>query len=502
MAWRGSLQRLHVPGCWVAGCCFDPHNVFRVFFFLSIPHTFEKIRTHRHLCIKKHVHQVPMFHQQFQRFSQFRIKLFRSPRFTVSPTHITSLKLRPGATPTGSLRGELQGLLTARPFSWQNLLIYYARINFSMISYEVQGKHTVIFSAHSNTCLFFWGRVEMFRNFRRSVYLCLQQFIWEMKLFSFDPDEGHADRGSRKFKSMACATSINPIKVPWKKNPENPLTFLTERDLLSFSALCALSRLPYMTDLDFTWNKSAQNRCRRAVQNNRPNWPNITGITRPRWPPDWAPGCQTRRREGTPSPPEIRTDLKGWSLCFQFCVSATWKLQILRNLSMQMMRISVKGFHFWDTSNQVTITTWKIFRSQRVTSHRPHQGPSGDFPMEPLRWATSPRGHRSMAMETGKPTHPNRENPTKCWCKVLRIGHFVCIELHWLDLPNMADFTTESFGQNDKKGWINLGTIMITIVLLQKSCKFTHKTKPNICSPFIFHPLIFAQPHLHILALA
>lgn len=132
-----------------------------------------------------------------------------------------------------------------------------------MISYEVQGKHTVIFSAHSNTCLFFWGRVEMFRNFSRSVYLCFQQFIWEMKLFSLDPDEGHADRGSRKFKSMACAASINPIKVPWKKNPENPLTFLTERDLLSFSALCALcSRLPYMTDLDFTWNKSAQNRCR------------------------------------------------------------------------------------------------------------------------------------------------------------------------------------------------------------------------------------------------
>lgn len=51
----------------------------------------------------------------------------------VSPTHITSLKLRPGATPTGSLRGELQGLLTALPFSWQNLLIYYVPTNFSMI---------------------------------------------------------------------------------------------------------------------------------------------------------------------------------------------------------------------------------------------------------------------------------------------------------------------------------------------------------------------------------
>lgn len=132
MAWRG-LQCLHVPGCWVAGCCFDPHSVFQVFFFSPFP-TLSRRYQPIGICVsKKHVHQVPMFHQQFQRFSQFRIKLFRSPRFTVSPTHITSLKLRPGATPTGSLRGELQGLLTARPFSWQNLLIYYARINFSMI---------------------------------------------------------------------------------------------------------------------------------------------------------------------------------------------------------------------------------------------------------------------------------------------------------------------------------------------------------------------------------
>lgn len=104
----------------------------------------------------------------------------------------------------------------------------------------------------------------MFRNFSRSVYLCLQQFIWAMKLFSFDPDEGHADRGSRKFKSMACAGLCNihqSDKGALKEKLRKP-----ERDLLSFSALCALcSRLPHMADLDFTWNKnhkSAQNRCR------------------------------------------------------------------------------------------------------------------------------------------------------------------------------------------------------------------------------------------------
>ena len=46
------LQCLHVPGCWVAGCCFDPHNVFEVFFSLS-PHFQEDtnpfLRT-RNLC--------------------------------------------------------------------------------------------------------------------------------------------------------------------------------------------------------------------------------------------------------------------------------------------------------------------------------------------------------------------------------------------------------------------------------------------------------------------
>lgn len=130
------LERIAMSSCSGMLSCrvllWPSQRVSSVFFspFPTLSRRYQPIG----ICVsKKHVHQVPMFHQQFQRFSQFRIKLFRSPRFTVSPTHITSLKLRPGATPTGSLRGELQGLLTARPFSWQNLLIYYARINFSMI---------------------------------------------------------------------------------------------------------------------------------------------------------------------------------------------------------------------------------------------------------------------------------------------------------------------------------------------------------------------------------
>lgn len=80
-------------GCWFAGCCFDPHNMFQVVFSPS------PTLSRRYLINTS---------KDFLSFAS------NSSDLHVSLTGITSLKLRPGATPTGSLRGELQGLLAKK----------------------------------------------------------------------------------------------------------------------------------------------------------------------------------------------------------------------------------------------------------------------------------------------------------------------------------------------------------------------------------------------------